>query len=920
MAIGAFLLFLLLIHAPSPGFAASAAWYDTNWQYRRAITIDNTANSNVLSQYQVKITLTSSTFDFSHALSDGSDIRVTDSDGTTVIPYWIQSYDHVGQTATIWVRVPSIPASGSKALYLYYDNPNGSSGTNPFTVPPTGLFTPGTSQVGTGLAENAVYDHVTNAYYVVTSDTFAGPIHLWTAASMSGTWSDLGSILTVGASGWDSSQVYAPHLIEDGGIWYLFYSGGPAVNDSHSIGYATASSVTGPYTKYASNPVLSYSGTATFDQYRACEPYVYFSGILSKWVMLYMGDAGAGGTQIETVGMATAPSITGPWTKGGQILGLGSSLTFDAGTVADPWAIEVNGSAYIGYTSGMAATEPWDMATAVTSDYQTFSKLGPLLSRILGGSTDMFRGAVTRVGDTYYLPYTTSVVSPAAAWRIATASALSTSQGFDPSSVLLYADGFDGTAVNPASIVGTGTVSGGILTVTNTTVQGTRPVGVGSVIEVRNQRTAVSGHAAEVGLGNSTRTNVLRMFDLIASSTSWQKNATAANVSTETNMAQTVDNNWHTMRIAWVSSSLARFQVDSNPWEDITTNIPSVLLPPWLFAFGTGQQLNVDWIVVRQYANSEPSNTVGSETTLPVITPTPTPTPAPTAPPTAASSTASSSHSSVSPSTCRQTPPGTTASWLYAAVPQDAHAILLYFTDASAPFDHYSLSYGTASGNAQFGVDRFGGAGTRTELVSALSPTTTYYFKLRAGNGCATGPWSNEIAATTLATNASGSLNPQIVNARAIPETTSPSRSGSPTPTPVSGTSGNALTRGYGVSVRVIDTQGNAIAGAAVTLHSKAQTALTDQRGVAQFNNVAKGQHELLIAYHGQTGTQSLYLTGDHVQTFQFTVKIQASSPLMTRPVIVVVSALLLIILGLLGVLYQSGVLQRVSWQKIKLH
>ena len=36
-----------------------------------------------------------------------------------------------------------------------------------------------------------------------------------------------------------------------------------------------------------------------------------------------------------------------------------------------------------------------------------------------------------------------------------------------------------------------------------------------------------------------------------------------------------------------------------------------------------------------------------------------------------------------------------------------------------------------------------------TYLVTSLSPNTTYYFKIRAGNGCAPGNWSNEISTTT---------------------------------------------------------------------------------------------------------------------------------------------------------------------------
>jgi hypothetical protein len=383
-------------------------------------------------------------------------------------------------------------------------------------------------------------------------------------------------------------------------------------------------------------------------------------------------------------------------------------------------------------------------------------------------------------------------------------------------------------------------------------------------------------------------------------------------------MVQSIDTNWHTFRIAFVSSTSAMFQVDANSWEPLTTGIPTISLKPWLFALATSGNtttMDVSSVMVRKYANPKPTTTIAAETTVPAttLTPIPTPTPAPTAAPSAPSSRASPA-----PSSCHQTPPGTTAPWLYAAVPQDAYAILLSFTDASPPFDHYSLRYGTASGNDQFGVDRFGSVGARTELVSDLSPSTTYFFSLRAGNGCATGPWSNEIAATTLATNASRSLNPQIIKARALPETTNRSRSRSSVLTSTPEKRDQGIEGGYGVIVRVTDLQGNPVVDATVTLHSNAQTAITDQHGVAQFKNVAKGQHELLIADHGQTGTQSLYLTGDHVQTFQFTVKIQTTSPLTTPPVIAVLSALVLLILGVFGVMYRSGMVKRVTWQKIK--
>lgn len=102
----------------------------TGWQYRRAITIDNQTGAD-LTDYQVKITLDSTNFGFNKANSDGSDIRFTTDDGTTIINHWIESWDSAGQTATIWVKVPTIPSTGG-TIYMYYGN---SSATNTGTDP-----------------------------------------------------------------------------------------------------------------------------------------------------------------------------------------------------------------------------------------------------------------------------------------------------------------------------------------------------------------------------------------------------------------------------------------------------------------------------------------------------------------------------------------------------------------------------------------------------------------------------------------------------------------------------------------------------------------------------------------------------------------------------------------------------------------
>ena len=98
-------------------------WLD-GWAYRKEINI--TENSgNDLTDYQVKIPVVYE----SKMQSDFSDLRFTDSDGTTLLSYWVEEYTE-GSSATVWVKIPDIPASGVKTIYMYYGNPPAGSASN----------------------------------------------------------------------------------------------------------------------------------------------------------------------------------------------------------------------------------------------------------------------------------------------------------------------------------------------------------------------------------------------------------------------------------------------------------------------------------------------------------------------------------------------------------------------------------------------------------------------------------------------------------------------------------------------------------------------------------------------------------------------------------------------------------------------
>ncbi len=101
----------------------SVGWFDPAWAQRTAVTVTNPGPA--VSDYQVRVTLDSG-FNFAAARPDGSDLRITAADGTTLLPFWIESWTQ-SLSANLWVRIPSIASGGSTTLYLYFGNPTATS-------------------------------------------------------------------------------------------------------------------------------------------------------------------------------------------------------------------------------------------------------------------------------------------------------------------------------------------------------------------------------------------------------------------------------------------------------------------------------------------------------------------------------------------------------------------------------------------------------------------------------------------------------------------------------------------------------------------------------------------------------------------------------------------------------------------------
>ncbi len=604
-------------------------WYDSGWQYRSSVTVTNPTGS-ALADYQVQIILNSGNFDFTRANPDGSDIRVTDNDGTTLIPYWIESTWHTTGD-TLWVKVPVLPEGGT-TLYVYYGNASPTVPvTDPVETPPAGPFTKNPVKIipinvpagrTSLLAENMVWDDVTEQYWMVLTDQTSGA----TVCLIKSTdptnpnawyWHDVAV-----------PQAIAPHIIKHDNMWYIFYGDRAHGGPPYPIAVASSPDIGGPYTYIG--PVLNAGAPGTWEDYRVDEPCVFQRSTDGKWIMLYMADSGG---NVEQVGYATADNILGPYEKyaGNPCIAFGPAGSYDAGTVADPWIYEFGGVWYIGYTVSPTTASPWQTALATTTDWTTFIKHGVILP--LGGEYYSFRGAVTRIDDQYVFSYTGG--ASAGAYRLSLATQPVYQSPLSPidngDAVFNFFDGFDeGSNVNTAKwTYGSGlssqtSVSGGFLTMTAGTsyvrLNANAGFSQGYLGETRGRhpsagtynRTIEAGFAATGGF-----TNILRIWDYQINATPfyWERQAAASPGSADVNrnMAQLSDAASHTFRVYIQNDGSGGFQIDDNPVESVTAEfVPDVTISPFLMSYGNPNQFVVDWTRVRKWAGADAVTTVGT--------------------------------------------------------------------------------------------------------------------------------------------------------------------------------------------------------------------------------------------------------------------------------------------------------------------
>jgi len=143
-------------------------------------------------------------------------------------------------------------------------------------------------------------------------------------------------------------------------------------------------------------------------------------------------------------------------------------------------------------------------------------------------------------------------------------------------------------------------------------------------------------------------------------------------------------------------------------------------------------------ILLNVFAASAFANT-SANTSASVLIPSPTPTPIPTSAPASAGP--------ASAPVCSASKPGSAPRLLSASA--GTNSVTLTWSKAQDPVTYYLATYSTVPGSQQYGNPNVGGHDTTSYIVAGLSGKITYYFRIRAGNGCMPGDFSNELSATT---------------------------------------------------------------------------------------------------------------------------------------------------------------------------
>lgn len=134
----------------------------TTWTYKGNIKVDTTSSgydvTNNVTNFPMLVRLNSSNFDFTKAMTNGEDIRFSDSNGNQLF-YEIERWDSVNQLAEVWVKLDTVLGNNNTQYFTMYWGKSGSvtQSSGPDVFSPTNGFG--------GSFSSVVYHFKTNGDY-----------------------------------------------------------------------------------------------------------------------------------------------------------------------------------------------------------------------------------------------------------------------------------------------------------------------------------------------------------------------------------------------------------------------------------------------------------------------------------------------------------------------------------------------------------------------------------------------------------------------------------------------------------------------------------------------------------------------------------------------------------------------------------
>ena len=148
------------------------SWFNSSWGARFKVTSDNTKVAEAIDNVYLDLSNAPAGF-WTKVKSDGADIRVTQSNGTTEVAREVVAIDTTAETGELHFKATGLSTSADTDFYIYYDN---SSATEPAVTATNGrnavwseyelvyhLTSPTTITSSTGSNNGTAYNTPTSA-------------------------------------------------------------------------------------------------------------------------------------------------------------------------------------------------------------------------------------------------------------------------------------------------------------------------------------------------------------------------------------------------------------------------------------------------------------------------------------------------------------------------------------------------------------------------------------------------------------------------------------------------------------------------------------------------------------------------------------------------------------------------------------